>query len=60
MPITVLPGTVDTLAASADIDLAISSAKPITLLAFSPGAGSNSYIVTTGPGLTEIISPLTP
>ena len=40
MPITVLPGTVDTLAASADIDLAISSAKPITLLAFSPGAGS--------------------
>ena len=60
IPITERPGTVDTLVESADIDLAISSANPITLLALRPGAGSNSYIVTTGPGLTETISPLTP
>ncbi len=60
MPITERPGTVDTRADSADMLRAMSSAKPITRLAFSPGAGSSSYIVTTGPGRTAVISPLTP
>ena len=60
MPMTVRPGTVETRAAKADIERAISSARPITRLAFKPGAGSNSYIVTTGPGRTDTISPLTP
>ena len=60
MPITDRPGTVDTRADSAIIDRAISSARPITRLALRPGAGSNSYMVTTGPGRTDTISPLTP
>ena len=60
IPITVRPGTVLTLAESADMDLAISSDRPITRLAFNPGAGSSSYIVTTGPGRTLTISPFTP
>ena len=60
IPITDRPGTVDTRADSADMDRAISSARPITRDAFSPGAGSSSYMVTTGPGRTDTISPLTP
>ncbi len=60
MPITLRPGTVETRADSADIDRAISSASPITRDALRPGAGSNSYMVTTGPGRTLTISPLTP
>ena len=60
IPITDRPGTVDTRALSAIIDRAISSASPITRLAFRPGAGSSSYMVTTGPGRTLTISPLTP
>ena len=60
IPITERPGTVETRADNADIERAISSDSPITLDAFKPGAGSSSYIVTTGPGLTETISPLTP
>ena len=54
------PGMVETLVAKADIDLAISSDKEITRLAFNPAAGSSSYRVTTGPGFTEMIEPLTP
>jgi hypothetical protein len=42
------------------MDRAISSARPITRDAFRPGAGSSSYIVTTGPGRTETMSPFTP
>ena len=38
---------------------AMSSARPITRLALMPGAGSSSYIVTTGPVRTAVISPLT-
>ena len=38
----VRPGTVETRADSADIDRARSSARPITRLAFRPGAGSSS------------------
>ena len=60
IPITERPGIVETLVAKADIDLAISSDKEITRLAFKPAAGSSSYRVTTGPGLTEIMLPLTP
>jgi hypothetical protein len=60
MPITVRPGTVETRADSADMLRAMSSARPITRLAFRPGAGSSSYMVTTGPGRTAVISPLTP
>ncbi len=60
IPITERPGTVDTRALSADIERAISSASPITRLALRPGAGSSSYIVTTGPGRTLTISPFTP
>lgn len=60
IPITVRPGTVETRADSADIDRAMSSDRPITRLALRPGAGSSSYIVTTGPGRTEVISPFTP
>ena len=36
------------------------SLKEVILCIFTPGAGSSSYIVTTGPGRTETISPLTP
>ena len=57
IPITFLPGIIATLADTALIFLAISSDKPIIFEAFVPGAGCNSYIVTTGPGLTFIISP---
>ncbi len=60
MPMTERPGTVETRADSADIERAMSSARPMTRLAFSPGAGSSSYMVTTGPGRTLTISPLTP
>jgi S-DNA-T family DNA segregation ATPase FtsK/SpoIIIE len=45
---------------SAAIERAMSSARPITRLALRPGAGSSSYMVTTGPGRTLTISPLTP
>ena len=55
-----LPALDFALGDSADMLRAMSSAKPITRLAFSPGAGSSSYIVTTGPGRTAVISPLTP
>ena len=38
----------------------MSSVKLITLFVLIPGAGFNSYSVTTGPGLTISISPSTP
>ena len=60
MPMTLRPGTVETRADSADMLRAMSSASPITRLAFNPGAGSSSYCVTTGPGRTDTISPFTP
>ena len=49
-----------TLVEVALIDRAISSASPITLLDLTPGAGSNSYRVTTGPDWILPISPLMP
>ena len=59
IPITVLPGMGETRALIALILRAISSARPTTRLALMPGAGSSSYIVTTGPVRTAVISPLT-
>ena len=60
MPIALRPGTTATRAAVVLIERAISSARLITREDFTPGAGSNSYRVTTGPGRTWTISPLTP
>ena len=57
MPITFLPGITATRAETALIFLAMSSDNPTILEALVPGAGCSSYIVTTGPGLTLIISP---
>ena len=60
MPIAFLPGTTATLVEIALIERAISSDRPITLLDLTPGAGSSSYLVTTGPDCILPISPLTP
>ena len=60
MPITERPGMVETRQASADIERAMSSERPMTRLALRPAAGSSSYMVTTGPGRIETISPRTP
>ena len=57
---TLRPGTVAIRTEIALIDRAMSSARPITRLVLVPGAGSSSYKVTTGPGLTFSISPWTP
>ena len=60
MPMTLRPATTATRADSADIERAISSDRPTTRLALMPGAGSSSYIVTTGPGRTSPMRPRTP
>ncbi|MNV50121.1 hypothetical protein D3C71_1421110 [compost metagenome] len=60
MPMTLRPGTTATRAESADMERAISSERPMTREDLTPGAGSNSYSVTTGPGRTSMISPLMP
>ena len=59
MPITVLPGTVLTRAETALMLRAMSSDRPITRAALVPGAGSSSYMVTTGPVRTAVTSPFT-
>ena len=59
IPITVRPGIEETRAEIALMLRAISSARPITRLALIPGAGSSSYMVTTGPVRTASIVPLT-
>ncbi len=59
MPMTVRPGMVATRAESADMLRAISSARAMTRLALMPGAGSSSYMVTTGPGRTSTMLPFT-
>ena len=59
MPMTVRPGMVATRADSADMLRAISSASAMTRLALMPGAGSSSYMVTTGPGRTSVMLPFT-
>ena len=60
IPTVFFPGITDTLV---DIELvwrAISSDKLMILETFTPGAGSNSYKVTTGPLLIFLILPWTP
>ena len=59
MPITLRPGMTATRAEIALMLRAISSASAITRLALMPGAGSSSYMVTTGPGHTLVIAPYT-
>ena len=59
IPILFCPGIIAILADCADIDIAISSASPTTLVDFVPRDGSNSKSVTTGPGLISVISPFT-
>ena len=54
------PDTTATRAESALIERAMSSARLITRDDLMPGAGSNSYSVTTGPGRALMISPRTP
>ena len=49
IPIVLLPGTVEILADSELVFLAISSDRLIILETFTPAAGSNSLRVTTGP-----------
>ena len=60
MPMTERPGMVEQRQASADMERAMSSARPMTREALRPAAGSSSYMVTTGPGRIEVISPRTP
>ena len=60
IPIVLLPGIVAILADSELVFLAISSERLIIFDTLTPGAGSNSYNVTTGPWLTFFISPSTP
>ena len=55
-----LPGIIDIRADSELVFLAISSDKLIILETLTPGAGSNSFKVTTGPWLTFFIFPSTP
>ena len=49
IPTVFLPGIVATLAETELVFLAISSDKLIIFDTFIPGAGSNSFNVTTGP-----------
>ena len=49
MPTVFLPGIIETLAETELVFLAISSDKLIIFETFTPGAGSNSYKLTTGP-----------
>ena len=55
-----LPGIVAILADSELVFLAISSDKLFIFATFTPGAGSNSFSVTTGPWLIFLILPSTP
>ena len=55
-----LPGIVEILADSELVFLAISSERLIIFETLIPGAGSNSFKVTTGPWLTYVILPSTP
>ncbi len=50
MPMALRPGITATRAETALIDRAISSERAMTREDLTPGAGSNSYSVTTGPG----------
>ena len=60
IPIAFLLGITEILAETADIDLAISSASPITLEDLVPADGSNSWSVIIGPTFASSIVPLIP
>ena len=60
MPMTLRPEITAMRAATADMERATSSDSEITREDFTPAAGSNSYSVTTGPGRTAVMRPLTP
>ncbi len=60
IPTVLLPGIVEILADSELVFLAISSDKFIIFETLTPGAGSNSFNVTTGPLLIFFIFPSTP
>ena len=60
MPTVFFPGIVAIRADSELVLRAISSAKLIIFETFIPGAGSNSFKLTTGPWLIFIILPSTP
>ena len=60
IPMAFLPGTTAIRALIALMERATSSASAITREDFTPGAGSSSNRVTTGPGRTCVIRPLTP
>ena len=61
MPTTDFPGIGATiLIETAERAMARSSDRFDILLTLMPGAGSNSYIVTTGPGLTSVTLPSIP
>ena len=60
IPIVFFPGTGAILVEIELVLLAISSVKFIILEVLIPAAGSNSYKVTTGPGLTFFILPIIP
>ena len=59
-PIALRPGMTATRQLSALMERAMSSARPMTREDFTPGAGSSSNSVTTGPGRAETMSPCTP
>ena len=60
IPTVFFPGIVATLVDSELVFLATSSERLIILETLIPGAGSNSYKVTTGPWLIFLIFPSTP
>ena len=61
IPITALPGIGATILTLLVLRArARSSAREATLLIFTPGAGENSYMVTTGPGHISTTRPDTP
>ena len=61
MPTAFLPGIGATTRTGAALSaMARSSARETILLILMPGAGVNSYMVITGPGLISRISPSTP
>jgi len=59
IPTVFFPGIVATLVESELVFLAMSSERLIILETLIPGAGSNSYKVTTGPWLIFLIFPST-
>ena len=60
IPTVFFPGIIDTLVETELVFLAMSSARFTILETLIPGAGSNSYKLTTGPLLIFFILPFIP